>query len=154
MNSFIAFAFRNSAVGNKISCPCRVCVNSFWRDASEVREHLICDGFLKGYRIWTLHGESSSSSVNNGNVDIPEVMEQATEEDDISEFIRDLACGLDDRGDMDDDGSFQPLDNDLEAIRKLAADNSQELYPGCEKYSKLHFLVRLLHIKQACWRMD
>ncbi|GJN35014.1 hypothetical protein PR202_gb23738 [Eleusine coracana subsp. coracana] len=147
MNSFIAFAFRNSAVGNKILCPCRVCVNSFWRYASEVREHLICYRFLKGYRIWTLHGESSSSSVNNGNVDFPEVMEQATEEDDISEFIRDLACGLDDREDMDDDGSFQPLDNDLETIRKLAADNSQELYPGCEKNSKLRFLVRLLHMK-------
>ena len=78
-------------------------MNSFWRDASEVREHLICDGFVKGYRIWTLHGESSSSSVNNGNVDVSEVMEHATEDDDISEFLRDLACGLDDRGDMEDD---------------------------------------------------
>jgi hypothetical protein len=26
---------------------------------------LICDGFLKGYRTWTLHGEASSSVLNN-----------------------------------------------------------------------------------------
>jgi hypothetical protein len=46
VNSFLAFAFRNSATGNKILCPYRKCVNTFWREASEVREHLISDGFL------------------------------------------------------------------------------------------------------------
>jgi fumarate reductase subunit C len=50
VNSFLDFAFRNSVIGNKILCPCRKCVNTFWREASEVGEHLICDGFLKGYR--------------------------------------------------------------------------------------------------------
>ena len=67
VNSFLAFAFRNSALGDKILCPCRKCVNSFWRDASSVREHLICDGFLKGYITWNLHGEASSSTVNHEN---------------------------------------------------------------------------------------
>ncbi|XP_020398568.1 uncharacterized protein [Zea mays] len=147
VNSFLAFALKNSAVGSKILCPCRKCVNSFWREAIEVREHLICDGFLKGYRTWTLHGEASSSVLNNENGDVPEFIEVHDEEDDISELIKDLACGLDDRGDMEDDGSFDPFDKDVATIRRLAADNSQELYPGCNKYSKLRFLVRLLHIK-------
>ncbi|GJN11922.1 hypothetical protein PR202_ga30160 [Eleusine coracana subsp. coracana] len=71
----LIFAFRNSAIGNRILCPCRVCVNSFWRDASEVREHLICDESLKGCRTWTLHGEASSSCVNHGSGDIREVIE-------------------------------------------------------------------------------
>ena len=97
MNSFLAFAFRNSAIGNKILCPCRKCVNTFWRDGSEVREHMICDGFLKGYKTWTLHGEASSS-MNHGNNDRPEFFEQPSDDDDISELIRDLACGLDDIG--------------------------------------------------------
>ena len=147
MNSFLAFAFINSAIGNKILCSCRKCVNSFWREASEVREHLICDGFLKGYRRWTLHGEASSSFENRGENDGPDFIEEHNEDDDISEFLRDLACGLDDKGDMEDDGSFEPPNKDLEAIKKLAVDNNQELYPGCTKYSKLRFLVRLLHIK-------
>jgi len=146
VNGFLAFAFRHSAIGNKILCPCKKCVNSFWREAGEVREHLICDGFLKGYTTWTLHGEASSSFVNHGNND-DEFSEHPTEDDAISELLKDLACGLDDGGDMEDDGSFEEPNEDTVAIRKLAEDNSQELYPGCQNYSKLHFLVRLLHIK-------
>jgi hypothetical protein len=111
-----------------------------------VREHLICDGFLKGYKTWTLHGEASSS-MNHGNNDRPEFFEQPSDDDDISELIRDLACGLDDKGDLVDDGSCELPINDVAGIQKLLVDNSQELYPGCNNYSKLRFLIRLLHIK-------
>jgi hypothetical protein len=51
-----------------------------------VREHLICDGFLKGYTTWTLHGEASSSFVNHGNND-DEFSEHPTEDDAISELL-------------------------------------------------------------------
>ncbi|GJN13563.1 hypothetical protein PR202_gb00281 [Eleusine coracana subsp. coracana] len=115
VNSFLAFAFRNAAIGDKILCPCRKCVNSFWRDASEVREHLICDGFLKGYKTRTLHGEASSSFVNHDHGDVPEFFKQPSEDDDIFEFLRDLACGLEDGGDMKDDGSFDPPNKDVAA---------------------------------------
>lgn len=147
MNSFLAFAFGKLAIRHKIVCPCRKCVNSFWREASEVRKHLLCDGFLEGYRTWTLHGEAGSSCVNQPNSEVPKFMEERSKDDDISELLRNLTCGLDDRGDLEDDGSFEPPNNDVATIHKLAADNSQELYPGCKKYSKQCFLVRLLHIK-------
>ena len=81
---------------------------------------------------------------NDGCVD---PIEESNEKDDISDLLRDLACGLDDRGDMEDDMSFEAPNQDVATIRKLVADNSQELYPGCKNYSKLRFLVRLLHIK-------
>jgi hypothetical protein len=42
---------------------------------------------------------------------------------------------------MEDDGSFEPPNEDIAAIRKLAQDNSQELYLCCNNYSKLRFLV-------------
>ena len=142
----MAFAFRNSAVGNKILCPCRKCVNSFWKEASEIREHLICDGFLKGYTIWNLHGETNSV-VNHGNYDTNEVMEEPNEDDDISDLLRDLAAGLDDRGDFEDTSSFVDPCEELVAIQKLVAENSKELYPNCKKYTQLRFLIRLLHIK-------
>jgi hypothetical protein len=112
-----------------------------------VREHLICDGFQEGYRTWSLHGEASSSFENHGTCDVPDFIEQPSEDDDISELIRDLACGLDDRGDVEDDRSFEPSNEDVVAIHKLNADNRQELYPGSSNYSKLCFLVWLLHLK-------
>ena len=120
MNGFLAYAFTNSAVGGKILCPCRKCINSFWRDASDVREHLICDGFVKGYTTWNLHGEANTSNVNHGNSD-----NESSEEDEISELLRDLACGLDDRGDFEDNTSIQQPSDDLRKIHKLVEANSQ-----------------------------
>jgi hypothetical protein len=111
-----------------------------------MREHLICDGFLKGYTTWTLHGEASNSFVNHGNND-DEFSEHCTEDDVISELLKDLACGLDDGGDMEDNESFEQPNEDIATIHKLEEDNSQELYLGCQNYLKLRFLVHLLHIK-------
>jgi hypothetical protein len=48
---------------------------------------------------------------------------------------------------MEDDESFEPSNEDVVAVHKLDADNRQELYPSCSNYSKLPFLVWLLHIK-------
>jgi hypothetical protein len=121
VNSLLAFAFWNSAVGSKILCPCTKCVNSFWKEAREIREHLIFDGFLKGYKIWNLHGEASSS-INYGNYDSGEAMEESNEEDDISDLLRDLAAGLDDRGDFDDNTFELEPCAELVAIQKLVAE--------------------------------
>jgi hypothetical protein len=48
-----------------------------------VREHLIHDGFLKGYRMWALHGEASSSFMNHDTCDVPN-FKQLSKDDDIS----------------------------------------------------------------------
>jgi len=150
VNRFLAFAFSNAAVGSKILCPCRKCSNSFWYEASEVREHLICDGFLKGYRTWNLHGEPTPS-VNHENCDIDvdgvEVMDDPDEDDDISGLLRDLAGGLDDRGDFEENSPDLDPCEGLVAIQKLVEENSKDLFPTCKKYTQLRFLIRLLHIK-------
>ncbi|CAD6270009.1 unnamed protein product [Miscanthus lutarioriparius] len=128
----------------------RKCSNSFWKEASEIREHLICDGFLKGYRTWNLHGEPTPS-VNHGNCDSDgdgvEVMDESDEDDDISGLLRDLAGGLDDRGDFEDNSPDLDPCEDLVAIQKLVEENSKELFPSCKKYTQLRFLIRLLHTK-------
>ena len=48
VKGFIQFAFTHSARGNTILCPCRKCVNCSWLEASEVQEHLVCEGFEIG----------------------------------------------------------------------------------------------------------
>jgi hypothetical protein len=112
-------------VGNKILCPCRKCVNSFWKEASEVREPLIYDGFLEGYRTWNLHREASSS-VNHGNyVAAAEVIEDCSEDDEIFDLLRDLAAGLDDREDFEDNSSTLETCPELVALQKLVAENAK-----------------------------
>ena len=49
--------------------------------------------------------------------------------------LRDLATGLDDNGDFDDNNSDLEPCEELVAIQKLVAENSKELYPNCKKYT-------------------
>ena len=85
--------------------------------------------------------------MNCGNFDGCEVMEESNEDDDIAGLLRDLATGLDDRGDFDDSSSVLEPCVELLAIQKLVEENSKELYPNCKKYTQLRFLIRLLHLK-------
>jgi hypothetical protein len=84
--------------------------------------------------------------VNIDNGDGADLEEESSEEDDISALLRDLACGLDDRGDFEDNSSVE-LPKELVDLQKLVEANSQELFPNCKKYTKLRFLIRLLNIK-------
>jgi hypothetical protein len=45
--------------------------------------------------------------VNTDNGDGADLVEESSEEDDISALLRDLACGLDDRGDFEDNSSVE-----------------------------------------------
>uniref|UniRef100_A0A8R7QUJ0 Transposase-associated domain-containing protein n=1 Tax=Triticum urartu TaxID=4572 RepID=A0A8R7QUJ0_TRIUA len=92
---FLGFAFNKSSVENKILCPCKNCVNSYWREESEVREHLVCEGFVDGYKKWMFHGERVSSSSIPPNLDEGDDRDEG---DDISDLLRDLAAGLDKGG--------------------------------------------------------
>ncbi|XP_039805278.1 uncharacterized protein LOC120669560 isoform X2 [Panicum virgatum] len=74
-------------------------------------------------------------------------MEESNEDDDIAGLLRDLAAGLDDRGDFDDSSSVLEPCAELLAIQKLVEENSKGLYPNCKKYTQLRFLIRLLHLK-------
>jgi len=47
----------SSVDGVKFKCPCVSCLNGRRLNATEIREHLICDGFLQNFTIWTWHGE-------------------------------------------------------------------------------------------------
>ena len=135
----------NHQLRTKSYAPCKNCVNSYWREESKVREHLVCEGFTEGYKQWIFHGEGDASSAIPS--DLEEGNDRDEEGDDISDLLRDLAAGLDRRGDLEEDFGSNQDDGLLESLGKLEADSKEELYPGCNNYSTLRFLVRLLHAK-------
>jgi len=60
VEEFIQFAEHNAVSCNngvRIRCPCVNCLNGRILIVSEIREHFLCDGFLKNYTTWTWHGE-------------------------------------------------------------------------------------------------
>jgi hypothetical protein len=70
--------------------------------------------------------------MNHDNFDGAEDREESNEDDDISGLLRDLAAGLDDKGDFDDSSSELEPCAELLALEKLVAENSKEL---CMKQS-------------------
>lgn len=66
-------------------------------EANIVIEHLICDGFKHGYRLWIFHGEASSSAHCTTHEQV-QVEQRAVDRDEIPEMLRDMAYGLDQMG--------------------------------------------------------
>jgi hypothetical protein len=82
-------------------------------------------------------------------------VESSNEEDDITALLQDLAKGIDAMGELEVNEGQQEegqqevgqQKEDVETFFKLVDDAGKELYPGCRNFSKLRFMVRLLHIK-------
>lgn len=145
MKEFLRFAFAKSAKGETIRCPCNECANFYWLEESTVYDHLVCNGFMLGYTRWISHGENWSAE-DTSCVD-PEV--QNNQGDEIDNMLREGLGFFDNEAPnmncTSDSESEQDIDN--ETYYRLATEASEELYPGCQTFSKLQFLVRLLNIK-------
>ncbi|KAG9457976.1 hypothetical protein H6P81_002484 [Aristolochia fimbriata] len=134
---------------NKVRCPCWVCANGDFHSLSRVEEHLFVHGMLPSYTRWVFHGESYTieevfrqrrpQTVETDNTRIHELLhdvevEQIVAHDNIEEF-----GGV--------EGEARQNTSGGEQFNNLFADANKELYPGCKSFSKLKFIIRLLHIK-------
>ena len=127
---------------NKILCPCKKCVNCQWREFDIIYEHLICEGFKNGYKLWIFHREASSSSAHRNSHQRVQVEDIVEDRDEIPKMLRDMAFGFNQTGvggsynDCFVDGS-----EDVDDFCRLIDDASKELYHRCTSFSKLNFLV-------------
>ncbi|XP_077239829.1 uncharacterized protein LOC143880743 [Tasmannia lanceolata] len=153
VNQFLKFALANTHFGNKIKCPCVICVNRTLLDVIECREHLIVNGIMKGYTRWVFHGEAGSSSGVTADSH-RQANEELMIQDEMHELLEDIFLWLNrnednvpgDDGPMPAQASGEGPDANAQKFYKLLEDAKQELYPG-SKLSKLSFVVRLFHIK-------
>ncbi|XP_043717729.1 uncharacterized protein LOC122665644 [Telopea speciosissima] len=154
VNNFLDYAFSNAAIGDEILCPCVKCINQLWKTRDEVFEHLICDGFLRSYTIWSFHGEDVSSHTP------PLVSPILHDEGDMDDGTRNMLSEMWRRnvheGHGDGATSEQTKGRSVEAEKfdQLLEDAEKELYPGSIKFTKLSFLIRLYHIKCLCKLSD
>ncbi|KAL4396184.1 hypothetical protein HN51_000708 [Arachis hypogaea] len=132
VNNFLEFAFViGKPVGKEIQCPCAKCGNTYWREREDVHEHLICYGFVEGYKRWINHGESVIPTVVNSDMD------DRGGVDDIDGLLRD-AFGNMTNIEEENNG----LNEDVKRFYKLVDEASQELYPNCTTgFSRLSFIT-------------
>lgn len=137
IKQFLAFAKNNKGTlsNGDLRCPCNTCKNYFIQTPKEVEYHLLATGFLESYTIWHHHGEASGSgSGNEGmNIDHEDVFDQ-------NEMLRDAFGGEDHNN---------PEEPNLQAHNFYSNLHNLDapIYPGNVKFTKLTFVMRLLHFK-------
>ncbi|XP_075074545.1 uncharacterized protein LOC142162131 [Nicotiana tabacum] len=143
VNNFLDKAFERAAQGNEILCPCKKCINLYWHYRNVVEDHLVVHGFVDGYTKWVFHGEDFSSR----NTPSPRNDDEGSNmRDDIDGMLHDTFRNIEGQA-GDEDRAGERQSEEARKFFKLLEEGKQELYPGCENFSKLSFTIRLYLLK-------
>ena len=119
----------------KFRCPCVNCLNGRKLNATQVREHLICDGFLRSYTIWTWHDELVEFPIVSRTEHVDSTMkerreercQERVEEDNMEDMIRDVGVE-----------AFAQA----HLCETMSADAETPLYVGSTKFTRLSAILR------------
>ncbi|WMV20265.1 hypothetical protein MTR67_013650 [Solanum verrucosum] len=109
---------------------------------------------MKDYVQWIYHGEQSQMRDNDEAIDNEDENEEWINEENVSHNeIHDMLeeIGGKSQANQETTSSNNGCDNlsesEAKKFEKLLKEAECELYPGCKKFSKLSFVVKLLHLK-------
>ncbi|XP_056686007.1 uncharacterized protein [Spinacia oleracea] len=150
VKSFLEFAFKDTIpnTGAKKRCPCLKCRNYIDHDRETMRAHLFRVGIEPDYNPWIFHGEEQSLDMGN--------MEMSEEEDDWFDdedplVSEEMAALVHDATNAVPENLNEEEEEDRAEIpdkfHRLMKDAEEELFSGCKTFSRLEFIVTLLHIK-------
>lgn len=145
-----AFSHEKTGIGGTILCPCRKCNNGICLQREEVESHLKCVGFIKNYTQWIAHGETSYVSASDSFSNEHSGVDHSSV-DSMEDMLNDaFRVPFNDVDMADQSGVDVGVEEPIPKIKmfyKLLDESQQELWPGCKKFSKLSFLVKLYHLK-------
>lgn len=128
IKAFIRNAFPNVAVGDEMTCPCRICKNIKWHSQDLIYDHLICNGHSPLCSEWIVGiAQIPLQPVNDEDLDLGDKENNLNFEDNLDEMFH------------------QPNGPNVDAKKFYAhlEEGKQPLYPGSKKYSRLSFIIRL-----------
>ncbi|XP_075655172.1 uncharacterized protein LOC142625386 [Castanea sativa] len=146
VENFLEYAFKNPIDGDmKINCPCIDCSNRYRRTRDEVQYHRLFRGIRRDYTTWYLYGEGDSEEEGDSEVegdDDDDGMLYGDMFDMIKDAYPQVVHGRESSGNEPQ----EPI-GDAKKFYRLLEEVKRPLYPDCEKYSSLSFIVKLLHIR-------
>ena len=128
--AFINFAITVMNRKGEILCPCTKCVNYYLQKPQIVQIHLLRHGIMQTYTIWDEHGESHTMNESFEMTDNEVV-------GGIDALVEDRIRG-------------EPTDTHGEEVPnfdKLLNDANREVYPSCQNYSLLKFVIEILNFE-------
>jgi hypothetical protein len=164
---FMDFVKEKYPEDQTILCPCTKCLNQKYLHQPNVKKHILMNGMDCTYTRWVHHGEDISVHVNEAPSPVPIEMCPApipivdTDEGSIGVAENDNNCG--DRLDSllrdlqnavvhdSESGDGNNEENDVpnrknSFLQDVIKEAKCQLVPG-SKYSKLSFVIKLLHLK-------
>ncbi|KAL4587425.1 hypothetical protein LXL04_000296 [Taraxacum kok-saghyz] len=126
-------------------CPCKSCLNVLKQPPHLVSHHIINNGFQQSYEKWTFHGERRSANETDDEGDETE----DDSDDGVNDLLGDAFPTEPQTTDVNDEGESSNRSTNPN-IDKLFADMKKPLFPGCETFSVLGFILRLMHVKVTC----
>ena len=148
VKQFLEFAYAHIEPGKKIRCPCVKCNNNYFRTQDDVEADLYYHGIVKYYIPWVLHGEEFEASTDENDDEEPS-REDEDEYDDMQEMIHDhyTAATINIWAwECFSSNENAVPDWKVDKFIRLLKDAKHKLYSGCGKFSKLSFIVKLLHL--------
>ncbi|XP_042962390.1 uncharacterized protein LOC122296653 [Carya illinoinensis] len=150
VRNFLQMA-QNHAMGNdRIRCPCRICSNNLFLPLSIVESHLFIKGIDPNYNEWIFHGKEETQNLNMDDEDA-EMSYDDEFIDDMDHLLDDIWAGK--NVDVPQSSTPMPMHDSVPAsfsmssFDQLLEDARRPLFNSCTKFSKLSFIVKLLHIK-------
>ncbi|XP_071718733.1 uncharacterized protein [Rutidosis leptorrhynchoides] len=132
LDEYLDYMFKTEAMNGQISCPCKDCRDMLWVERDDAKTHLICIGFMKGYRF---------PAAVTKQFDCP----MMDTEDDMSGLVQGTFHWFSDDEEENENLSIPNIN--AEWFYNALRDSKKELNPGCKKFSVLSFIIRLYHSK-------
>jgi len=159
VKEFMSFVHRKFSENVEILCPCGRCLNQKYMNQAGVKKHILMNGMDSTYTRWIHHGENLDVDVIDDPIHVHDVEDcslhdvELTEDDNygvdpLEAVLGDLHTAEEQtRHDGQiDEGNADHQDQD--SFFKMAMrEAKRQLYPGCAKFSRFSFVVRLLHMK-------
>ncbi|XP_040994596.1 uncharacterized protein LOC121241037 [Juglans microcarpa x Juglans regia] len=155
VRQFLAMVQAHASTADQIRCPCRRCRNRAFYSIRIVEDHLFLRGIDPTYTEWISHGEEEpilNSTFSDEEDD--DAYSYNHYIDDVDEMLDDIRHGSFMDNSFCNDGNandnYQSCTSNAPTnynFDELVADAQRPLYPGCAKFSKLSFIIKLLHIK-------
>jgi len=148
VKSFMDFIKERFNETEQILCPCTNCLNHKYLHQNDAERHLLLNGMSTTYTRWINHEEGSDVHVleepvpKDGN---DNSLEEPVHDDGLDAMLRDLVSSEHVNDDGHDDGN--PSNDAASRFKHLIEEAKHELYLGCTNFSRLTFVIKLLHVK-------
>ncbi|XP_074336927.1 uncharacterized protein LOC141674102 [Apium graveolens] len=132
VTDFIQNAFDNFATGSELRCPCKDYSNRFWFSEEDVYDHLVSNGLCPSFVNWVYEMSILKFKKVDQEMDCDSGMGLG---EDFDKMIR------------DESRVRNGMNNTAKRFYKLVEEGKQPLYPGCEQFTLLGFVVKLYLLK-------